>query len=43
LTPDSIHWLVLDAGGLRASSRLRVISCRKSDDDARYDCGAEFF
>jgi hypothetical protein len=43
LTPDSIHWLVLDAGGLRASSRLRVISCRKSDDDAHYDCGAEFF
>jgi len=42
LTPDSIHWLVLDAGGLRASSRLRIASCRKRDEGG-YDCGAEFF
>ncbi|MGA2584310.1 MAG: PilZ domain-containing protein [Tepidisphaeraceae bacterium] len=38
----SIHWIVLGTGGLRASSRLRVISCRQREDGA-FDCGAEFF
>jgi hypothetical protein len=42
LEPDAIHWVVLDAGGLRASSRIRIISCRRRDAGG-YDCGAEFF
>jgi len=40
--PDAIHWMILGGGGLRASSRIRVISCRLRDD-GRFDCGAEFF
>jgi hypothetical protein len=43
LALDSVHWVVLDAGGLRASSRVRIVSCRKRDDQASYECGAEFF
>jgi PilZ domain-containing protein len=40
--PDAIHWMVLGGGGLRASSRIRIVSCRPRDD-GRYDCGVEFF
>jgi hypothetical protein len=43
LALDSVHWVVLDAGGLRASSRVRIVSCRKLDDHPGYECGAEFF
>ena len=39
---DAIHWMVLGGGGLRASSRIRIVSCRLRDD-GRFDCGAEFF
>jgi hypothetical protein len=39
---DSIHWIVLGAGGLRASSRMRIVSCRERED-MDFDCGAEFF
>jgi len=42
LAPDSIYWVVLDAGSLRASSRIRIVSCRKRNQGG-YDCGAEFF
>jgi hypothetical protein len=38
----SIHWFVLGTGGLRASSRLRVVSCREREEGG-FDCGAEFF
>ncbi len=40
--PDAIHWMVLGGGGLRASSRIRIVSCR-TRDDGRFDCGVEFF
>lgn len=40
--PDGVHWIVIGLGMLRASSRLRIISCRKNDLGT-YDCGAEFF
>jgi len=44
LTPESIHWIVLDAGGLRASSRVRIVSCRKREgEQVGYEYGAEFF
>src|ERR1700685_1684064 len=33
LSTDSVHWVVLDAGGLRASSRVRIISYRKRDGE----------
>jgi hypothetical protein len=39
---DAIHWMVLGGGGLRASSRIRIVSCR-GRDDGKFDCGAEFF
>ncbi|MGA3065670.1 MAG: hypothetical protein ABSF29_02365 [Tepidisphaeraceae bacterium] len=39
---DAVHWMVLGGGALRASSRIRIVSCRLRDD-GRYDCGAEFF
>jgi PilZ domain len=38
----AIHWMVLAAGGLRASSRLRVVSCRESVN-GNFECGGEFF
>jgi hypothetical protein len=42
LQVDAIHWIVLGGGGLRASSRVRIASCRPRED-GRYDCGGEFF
>src|ERR1700676_4228797 len=30
LDPQAVHWMVLDAGGLRASARIRVATCRPS-------------
>jgi hypothetical protein len=44
LEQHAVHWMVLDAGGLRASARLRVASCRPSPTgNGSYECGAEFF
>jgi PilZ domain len=44
LDPHAVHWMVLDAGGLRASARLRVASCRPHPDgNGTFECGAEFF
>ena len=40
--PDAIHWMILGGGGLRASSRIRIVTCRPRDD-GRFDCGVEFF
>jgi hypothetical protein len=42
LDQQAIHWMVLDAGGLRASARVRIASCRQRDNGS-YECGAEFF
>jgi hypothetical protein len=42
LDPQAVHWMVLDAGGLRASARLRVATCR-ANPNGTYECGAEFF
>ena len=42
LDAQAVHWMVLDAGGLRASARIRVASCRQRDNGT-YECGAEFF
>jgi hypothetical protein len=39
---DAIHWIVIGHGMLRASSRIRVVSCRQNDS-GHFDCGAEFF
>ena len=44
LDSDAVHWMVLDAGGLRASARVRIASCRPSPvGNGSYECGAEFF
>jgi hypothetical protein len=44
LEPEAVHWMVLDAGGLRASARIRIASCRpNSNANGAYECGAEFF
>jgi hypothetical protein len=44
LEPEAVHWMVLDAGGLRASSRVKIASCRANPDSGgSYECGAEFF
>jgi hypothetical protein len=42
LDPDAVHWMVLDSGGLRASARIRIASCRPSGNGT-FECGAEFF
>lgn len=42
LEAEAVHWLVVDSGPFRASSRVRIVSCRESDC-GHYDCGAEFF
>jgi hypothetical protein len=39
---QAVHWMVMGGGGLRASSRIRIVSCRMRDD-GRFDCGVEFF
>ena len=36
------HWLVVNGGAMRLSTRIRVISCRKNDAGG-YDVGAKFF
>jgi len=44
LDPEAVHWMVLDAGGLRASARVRIASCRPSfNGNGTFECGAEFF
>jgi hypothetical protein len=44
LDPHAVHWMVLDAGGLRASARIRIATCRPSPTgNGTYECGAEFF
>jgi len=40
--PEAIHWMILGSGGLRASSRIRIITCRVRDQGG-HDCGAEFY
>jgi hypothetical protein len=42
LQTEAIHWMVLEAGGLRASSRIRIASCRE-DGNGEFICGGEFF
>ena len=42
LDPQAVHWMVLDAGGLRASARVRIATCRQIGNGS-YECGAEFF
>jgi len=39
---EAIHWIVVGAGALRASSRMRVVSCR-SKQDGGFEVGGEFF
>jgi hypothetical protein len=44
LDPEAVHWMVLDSGGLRASARVRIASCRPNPNgNGAYECGAEFF
>jgi hypothetical protein len=44
LEPEAVHWMVLDTGGLRASARVRIASCRPSPSgNGTYECGGEFF
>ena len=44
LDPEAVHWMVLDAGGLRASARIRIATCRPNPTgNGAYECGAEFF
>jgi len=44
LEPEAVHWMILDAGGLRASARVRIASCRPNPNSpGAYECGAEFF
>jgi len=44
MDPQAVHWMVLDAGGLRASARIRIATCRaSSEDNGMFECGAEFF
>ena len=44
LDPEAVHWMVLDAGGLRASARVRIASGRPNlNGNGAYECGAEFF
>ena len=42
VTIGATHWIIISQGPLQLSSRLRVISCRVTDEN-RYDIGAEFF
>jgi len=39
---DAVHWIVVGHGMLRASSRIRIVSCR-ANQSGQYDCGAEIF
>ena len=39
---DSVRWMVMGAGALQVSSRIRVIASRPGVDGG-YDVGAEFF
>lgn len=39
---DSVRWMVMGAGSLQVSSRLRVVASRPGVDGG-YDVGAEFF
>jgi len=44
LEPEAVHWMILDAGGLRASARVRISTCRPNPNSpGAYECGAEFF
>jgi hypothetical protein len=38
----SVRWIVIGSGGLQASARIRISSCRPRDDGG-FDCGGEFF
>lgn len=38
----STHWLVVNGGALRVSTRIKVVSCRERDDGGFY-VGASFF
>jgi|SRR5580658_5655700 hypothetical protein len=39
---EAIHWIVVGAGALRASSRIRIVSCRPKKDGG-FEVGGEFF
>jgi len=42
LEAEAVHWIVVGAGALRASSRVRIVSCRAKKDGG-YEVGGEFF
>jgi hypothetical protein len=42
LREGGVHWLVLGAGALRVSARLRVVATR-TRDDGMFEVGGEFF
>jgi len=42
LEVEGIHWMVVGAGALRASSRVRIVNCRPAPDGG-YEVGGEFF
>jgi len=44
LDPHAVHWMVLDTGGLRASARVRIATCRPNPNgNGTFECGGEFF
>ena len=38
----STHWLVVNGGAMRMSTRVKIVSCRESDEGGFY-IGAKFF
>lgn len=38
----STHWLVVNGGAMRMSTRIRIVSCRDTDEGGYY-VGASFF
>jgi hypothetical protein len=40
--PGATHWMIINGGPMRMSTRMRVVSCRDNANGG-YDIGAAFF
>ena len=40
--PGATHWMIVNGGPMRMSTRMRVVSCRENPEGG-YDVGAMFF
>jgi hypothetical protein len=40
--PGATHWLIVNGGPMRLSTRMRIITCRENPEGG-YDVGAAFF